>query len=120
MSSIGEWISVDTLTVSHYASMHGLQAFYPSEETMHRDRSPAGIPRGLDFVPLEIFLDVRSEATDYDRIVLKTDAALAFDRFNLLRMPRGLEWPDVKDAYGESIRHLRVHQVRMSDRVRLT
>lgn len=81
---------------------------------MQRKRSHLSIPRGLDFVPLEIFLDVRSEATDYDRIILKTDITLAFDRFNHLRMPRGLEWPDAKDEDGEIIRHLRVHQVGVS------
>ena len=91
--------------------MLGLQAFYPSEETLQRERSPLGLPRGLDFVPLEIFLDVRSEATDYDRIILKTDAAVSLDRFNHLRMLRGLEWPEVNDNEAEAVRHLRIHQV---------
>jgi hypothetical protein len=91
--------------------MQGVQAFYPNANAMHRDKGQLGMPQGLDFLPLEIFLDVRSEATDYDRIVLKTDAALSFDKFNHLRMPRGLEWPDVKDEKGEPIEHLRLHQV---------
>ncbi|ORX40254.1 golgi-body localization protein domain-domain-containing protein [Kockovaella imperatae] len=94
----------------NYVAMKGLQAFYPSETTMGRQRGPLGVPRGLDFVPLEIFLDVRSEATEYDRIVLKSDAAIYFDRFNHLRMPRGLDWPDVKDDEGYSMNHLRRHQ----------
>ena len=91
--------------------MKGLQAFYPSEETIQRVRSSSGGPGGLDFLPLEIFVDVRSEATDYDRIVSKTDAAVSYDKFNHLRMPRGLEWPDAKDENGETVRHLRLHQV---------
>ena len=90
--------------------MQGLQAFYPNANTMQRERTALGVPRGLDFVPLEIFLDVRSEATDYDRIVLKADAALLFDRFNHLRLPHGLEWPSVKNDEGYPINHLRRHQ----------
>jgi hypothetical protein len=43
--------------------------------------------------------------------VLRTDAALSFDKFNHLRMPRGLEWPDAVNEVGESIDHLRLHQV---------
>ncbi|EIW73580.1 hypothetical protein TREMEDRAFT_70997 [Tremella mesenterica DSM 1558] len=93
-----------------YVSMKGLQAFYPNSEMMERERSMDGIPKGLDFLPLEIFLDVKSEATDYDRIVLKTDAAMSLDRFNHLRVPRGLEWPEAMDDAGEPIHHLRLHQ----------
>jgi hypothetical protein len=78
---------------------------------MCRERGPTGVPRGLDFVPLEIFLDVRSEATDYDRIVLKTNAALSFDRFNHLRLPRGLQWPDLDEENASDVSHLRIHQV---------
>ncbi len=107
---------MELANASHFCSMSGVQAFYPNEHTLQRERTPTGIPRGLDFVPLEIFLDVRSEATDYDRIVLKTDAAMAFDRFNHLRMPRGLEWPEVLDLHGEPIRHLRIHQVSIMTR----
>lgn len=89
--------------------MSGLQAFYPTEEIMSRC-GPTGIPKGLDFLPLEIFLDVKSEATDFDRIVLKTDAALGVDKFNHLRLPRGLEWPDVANDVGARLKHLSVHQ----------
>lgn len=94
--------------------MKGLQAFYPNEETLSRERRERGSSTGLLHVPalpLEIFLDVRSEARDYDRIILKTDAALSVDRFNHLRMPRGLQWPDTKDEYGDPIKHLKVHMV---------
>ena len=95
--------------------MKGLQAFYPNEETLSRERHEGG-STGLFHVPalpLEIFLDVRSEARDYDRIILKTDAALSVDRFNHLRMPRGLQWPDTRDEYGDTIKHLKVHMVRL-------
>ncbi|ORY31449.1 golgi-body localization protein domain-domain-containing protein [Naematelia encephala] len=102
-------ITADVLA-RNYASIKGLQAFYPNEESLQRERGSYGIPRGLDFVPLEIFLDVRSEATDYDRIVLKTEIAVSIDKFNRLRMPRGLEWPDAKGENGENISHLRIHQ----------
>jgi len=95
----------------HYISLKGLQAFHPTKEALQRERKEAQHQRGLDFIPLEIFLDVRSEATDYDRIVLKTDAAISFDRFNHLRMPRGLDWPAAKDEWGQEIQHLRLHQV---------
>lgn len=94
--------------------MKGLQAFYPNDKTLareKRDGGPSGGLRQVPALPLEIFLDVRSEATDYDRIILKTDAAVAIDRFNHLRMPRGLQWPDTKDEYGDIIKHLKVHMV---------
>lgn len=97
--------------------MKGLQAFYPNEQTLARERQDGGLSPGLRQVPalpLEIFLDVRSEATDYDRIILKTDAAVSVDRFNHLRMPRGLQWPDAKDEYGDKIKHLKVHMVSTS------
>ena len=100
----------DAADIRTYVAMKGLQAFYPSENTMRRERGPLDVPRGLDFLPLEILLDVRSEATDYDRIVLKTNAALYTDRFNHLRVPRGLDWPNVKDDEGYSMDHLRRHQ----------
>lgn len=94
--------------------MKGLQAFYPNDKTLARDRRDGRAGNGLRSVPalpLEIFLDVRSEATDYDRIILKTDAAVLIDRFNHLRMPRGLQWPDAKDEYGDTVKHLKVHMV---------
>ncbi|KAK4684426.1 hypothetical protein P7C73_g5753, partial [Tremellales sp. Uapishka_1] len=96
----------------NYISMQGLQAFYPCDEARRRDRmkSSAAFRDRLDFVPLEIFLDVRSEALDYDRIVLKTDAAISLDKFNHLRLPRGLDWPKAEDGDEESIRHLALHQ----------
>lgn len=91
--------------------MKGVQAFYPTAEALRRERS-GGKPRGLDFIPLEIFLDVKSEATDYDRIVLKSDISLAVDKFNHLRLLQGLDWPkDAVDEMGDPITHLRMHQV---------
>jgi hypothetical protein len=110
MSSRGEFNTAIRADHRDYVFLKGMQAFYPTEETMCRERGPQGVPRGLDFVPLEIFLDVRSEATDYDRIVLKTDAALSFDRFNHLRLPRGLQWPEVDEDNGTDTSHLRIHQ----------
>lgn len=91
--------------------MQGLQGFYPTTEALKRERTQLGMPRGLDFIPLEIFLDVKSEATDYDRVLQKSDIMVSIDKFNNIRMPRGLEWPDTLDEYGEPIKHLRVHQV---------
>lgn len=91
--------------------MQGLQGFYPTAEALKRERTQAGMPRGLDFIPLEIFLDVKSEATDYDRVLQKSDIMISIDKFNNIRMPRGLDWPDTLDEYGEPIKHLRVHQV---------
>lgn len=94
--------------------MKGLQAFYPNEQTLARDREESGHARDLRRVPalpLEIFLDVRSEATDYDRIILKTDAAIQVDKFNSLRVPRGLVWPEVNDELGQPVKHLKLHMV---------
>jgi hypothetical protein len=95
-----------------YVTLKGLQAIYPTGETMCRERGPFGVPRGLDVDPLEIFLDIRSEATNYDRIVLKTDAALSFDNSKHLRLPRGLQWPESTDENGSEVNHLRIHQIR--------
>ena len=72
--------------------------------------SPRGAKRTLDFIPLEIFLDHRCEATDFDRIVMKTDAGFAIDKFNHLRINRQLKWPDCEDEYGRSVTHLKKHQ----------
>lgn len=91
--------------------MKGLQAFYPNEATLSRGGGSSSDLLHVPALPLEIFLDVRSEARDYDRIILKTDAAVSVDRFNHLRMPRGLQWPDTKDEYGDTIKHLKVHMV---------
>jgi hypothetical protein len=94
--------------------MKGLQAFYPNAQTLARERAEDGPSRSLCRVPalpLEIFLDIRSEATDYDRIILKTDAAISMDHFNKLRVSRGLKYPKVKDDYGEPVTHLGLHMV---------
>ena len=99
-------------------SAKGLQAFYPTAEALERERDQSLGRRKLDFLPLEIFLDVKSEATDYDRIISKTDAAISYDRFNQLRMPRGLEWPQAKNEFGQEIQHLRLHQVSLDYVVR--
>lgn len=92
-----------------YANVRGLQAFYPTTNSMGRQHTAFG-SQGLDFIPLEIFLDVRSEATDYDRIVQKTDLSVSIDRFNQLRTPRGLDWPQAKNEIGQEITHLRLHR----------
>lgn len=94
--------------------MKGLQAFYPNAETLKRDQADTGSPRGIRRVPalpLEIFLDVRSEATDYDRIIFKTDAAIRVDKFNKLRITPTLNWPDAVDDLGEPIKHLKINMV---------
>ncbi len=99
----------------NYVILKGLQAFYPCEASLQRAHPGQGAPHGLgglDFVPLEIFLDVRSEATDYDRIVLKSDIAISMDKFNHLRLPRGLDWPAEVHDNGLHTEHLRLHQVR--------
>ena len=98
------------LTARNFISMKGLEGFYPSAKTMQRHHENKGFPRTLDFLPLEILLDTKSEATEYDRIVQRTDAALAVDKFNHLRMPRGIEWPQVLNDFGEPIKHLTLHQ----------
>jgi hypothetical protein len=102
-------VSADIMS-RNFISMKGLEGFYPSSKTMQRHVENKGFPRTLDFLPLEILLDVKSEATDYDRIVQRTDAALAVDKFNHLRMPRGIEWPDVQNDFGDQIKHLKLHQ----------
>lgn len=93
-----------------YVAAKGLQAFYPTKETMARSLKTSSDYRELDFVPLEIFLDVKSEATDYDRIILRTDMGISADEFNHLRAPRGLEWPEATNEFGDPIEHLRLHQ----------
>ncbi|WVN88723.1 uncharacterized protein L203_103936 [Cryptococcus depauperatus CBS 7841] len=95
----------------NYIRLQGLQAFYPSAEALRREKTQAGILRGFDFIPLEIFLDVKSEATDYDRVLQKSNIFIAIDKFNHIRMPQGLEWPEnAVDEYGEPIKHLKIHQ----------
>ncbi|BEI90738.1 uncharacterized protein CcaverHIS019_0308080 [Cutaneotrichosporon cavernicola] len=93
-----------------FAVCKGLQAFYPTTETMARSTTGAPNYREMDFVPLEIFLDAKSEATDYDRIILRSDMGLAWDEFNHLRAARGLEWPETVNDFGDPIEHLRLHQ----------
>lgn len=93
-----------------YVAAKGLQAFYPTMETMARSLKTWSDYRELDFVPLEIFLDVKSEATDYDRIILRADMGVSWDEFNHLRTPRGLEWPEAYNEFGDPIEHLRLHQ----------
>lgn len=93
-----------------YIAARGLQGFYPTEETMARSLKTSPDYRELDFVPLEIFLDVKSEATDYDRIILRADMGVTVDEFNHLRAPRGLEWPEATNEHGDRIDHLRLHQ----------
>lgn len=97
----------------NYIALRGLQAFYPTKEVLQRNpqtSAGSGSNRQLDFVPLEVFLDVRSETTEYERIVLKTDMGMSMDQFNDLRVPRGLEWPKAVNEHGEPINHLRRHQ----------
>jgi len=104
-------IAMDVLS-RNYVALRDLQAFYPSKDVLARACTPdinTGQP-SPDFLPYEVFLDVRSETTEYDRIVLKTDMSIAFDRFNNLRVPRGLEWPTATNDAGEPIEHLRRHQ----------
>jgi hypothetical protein len=98
--------------------MKGLQAFYPNAETLARDQADDGSPRGIRRVPalpLEIFLDVKSEATDYDRIIFKTEAAITIDKFNKLRIAPTLNWPDAVDDFGEPITHLKMNMVSSRD-----
>lgn len=100
--------------IRNYGSLKGLQAFYPNAETLARDRDDGCESRGarrVPALPLEIFLDVKSEAKDYDRIILKTDAAIMQDKFNKLRVKRGLDWPEAYDEQGEPIKHLKDNMV---------
>ncbi|OCF43955.1 hypothetical protein I317_02225 [Kwoniella heveanensis CBS 569] len=102
-------VTADVLS-RNYASLKDVQAFYPTAEALTRERSGHG-SRGLDFIPLEIFLDERSQATDYDRILLKSVISASLDKFNHIRLPQGLEWPEnALDEYGEPIKHLKIHQ----------
>lgn len=98
------------LTFRWYISPKALQAFYPTDENIRRSRHIGGAAHGLGYLPYEIFLDEKNEATDYTRILSKTEAAITFDKFNHLRLPRGLEWPEVKDSNGMPVEHLRLHQ----------
>ena len=61
-----------------YATLDGLQAFYPCAETDKR--------AGAAFVPLETLVDLKVEPWGFDRVVPRTSAALRWDKFNQLRM----------------------------------
>ncbi|WWC88836.1 uncharacterized protein L201_003751 [Kwoniella dendrophila CBS 6074] len=100
-------VTSDVLTRS-YALLKEVQAFYPTSEALNRERS--GSTRALDFVPLEIFLDAKSVATDYDRILQRTNISGSYDQFNRIRIPRSLHWPNTVNENNEKIEHLRIHQ----------
>lgn len=74
-----------------FATLDGLQAFYPHEE-------PEGRPAGA-FVPLETLVDLSVDPWGFDRVVPRTSAALRYDKFNQLRMSskNGLD-----DAFGDT------------------
>ncbi|WWD18325.1 hypothetical protein CI109_102775 [Kwoniella shandongensis] len=105
-----EEISYKAFDVIDLSASDSMMADVLASEALDREKT-IGSPRVLDFVPLEIFLDTKSEATDYDRILSKTDILIPFDKFNHLRLPQGLEWPqDAVDELGQPIKHLKIHQ----------
>jgi hypothetical protein len=57
-------------------TLTAMQAFYPADRDQER----------ADFVPLEILLDVRSQTSDFERIIPQTSASLQHDKFNQLRL----------------------------------
>ncbi|KZT20386.1 hypothetical protein NEOLEDRAFT_1122781 [Neolentinus lepideus HHB14362 ss-1] len=59
-----------------YTSLTGLQAFSPTSSLLIQDGC----------VPLEVFIDLRCESTDFDRLVPQTDATFHYDKFNRLRL----------------------------------
>jgi hypothetical protein len=59
-----------------YTAISGLQMFSPSSTNTSSDRC----------VPLEVFVDLRCESQDFDRVVPQTDAAFHYDKFNRLRL----------------------------------
>ncbi|CDZ98519.1 Uncharacterized conserved protein [Phaffia rhodozyma] len=62
--------------------MSSLQAFYPTKLSALSNQN-----RSSGFVPLEILLDSRLHNTDdFERVVSHTDAAIQYDKFNLLRL----------------------------------
>ncbi|WVQ80568.1 hypothetical protein IAT38_002673 [Cryptococcus sp. DSM 104549] len=106
-----EEVSFKQFKVVDTKALDRVQGFYPTAEALKRERTQTGMIRGLDFLPLEIFLDVKSEATDYDRVLRKSDIGVSLDKFNHIRMPQGLEWPEnAKNEYGDPITHLSIHQ----------
>ncbi|KAK4056456.1 Protein SABRE [Microbotryomycetes sp. JL221] len=65
-----------------YATLDGLQVFYPREQSLGSDISTA---RPV-FVPLETLVDLRVEPYGFDRLVPRMSAALRYDKFNELRL----------------------------------
>ena len=94
----------DNADSRNYANLKGMQGFYPLAPSTSAHRGP-------DFVPLEVLLDTRSETVDFERILLRTDASLQNDKFNHLRMRRGLQWPTLVLPNGQDrYAHLKAHQ----------
>ncbi|KIJ56610.1 hypothetical protein M422DRAFT_218123 [Sphaerobolus stellatus SS14] len=58
----------------NYASVNSLQVFQPTPGA------------STDHLPFEVFVDVRCETRDFERIVQQTDATLKYDKFNRLRL----------------------------------
>lgn len=65
-----------------FATLDGLQVFYPREQTLGGEVINARSP----FVPLETLVDLRVEPYGFDRLVPRMSAALRYDKFNELRM----------------------------------
>jgi hypothetical protein len=87
--------------------VQSLEAFYPNERATDLGSE---CQKETGFLPLEILVDQRSEAIDYDRIVQKADIAVSYDKFNQLRIPRGMDWPKARDDLEQTVDHLRYHQ----------
>lgn len=90
-----------------YIQPKDVQAFYPTNANMRQSQATG---QGVGFIPLEIFYDDKNEAIDFTRIVSKTDMLLSFDKFNHLRIPTHIEWPDAYHPNGLPVEHLRLHQ----------
>ncbi|KAF8528944.1 golgi-body localization protein domain-containing protein [Hysterangium stoloniferum] len=58
----------------NYASIDNLQMFQPTSGSV------------ADHLPLEVFLDVKCESRDFERLVPQTRATLRYDKFNRLRL----------------------------------
>lgn len=58
------------------AKLTDFQAFSPSSTCSARH----------DGLPMEVFVDLRAETSDFERLVPQTDAALRYDKFNRLRL----------------------------------
>ncbi|TFK55958.1 hypothetical protein OE88DRAFT_1731595 [Heliocybe sulcata] len=59
-----------------YTSLTGLQTFSPASSLLVQDGC----------VPLEVFVDLRCESNEFDRLVPQTDATFHYDKFNRLRL----------------------------------